>query len=321
MIIVTGAAGFIGSVMVWKLNQEGIEDILLADSLYSDQKWLNLRKRIFNDFVDKNELFNWIQNAKRIDAIIHLGACTDTTEKDVDFLIENNYLFSKKLWKECVNKKIPFLYASSGATYGGGEMGYSDNIDLIPKLKPLNPYGWSKQLFDRWVLKQEKKPTYWYGFKFFNVYGPNEYHKGQMASVIFHAFNQVKKDKKIKLFKSYKENYNHGDQKRDFIYVKDIVSLMYYFYKKHPENGIYNVGTGKANTFNSLAKAVFNALDEDINIEYIDMPSGLKDQYQYFTEANISKLQKIGYNDNFYSLDDGVKDYIQKYLNSSDRYL
>jgi ADP-L-glycero-D-manno-heptose 6-epimerase len=321
LIIVTGAAGFIGSVMIWKLNQEGIEDILLADSLYSGQKWMNLRKRIFNDFVDKNELFNILQNAKGIDAIIHLGACTDTTEKDVDFLIENNYLFSKRLWKECVNKNIPFLYASSGATYGGGEMSYSDDIDLIPKLKPLNPYGWSKQLFDRWVLKQEKKPTYWYGFKFFNVYGPNEYHKGQMASVIFHAFNQVKKNKKIKLFKSYKENYNHGDQKRDFIYVKDIVSVMYYFYKKHPENGIYNVGTGKANTFKSLAKAVFDALDEEINIEYIDMPSGLKDQYQYFTEANISKLQKIGYNNNFYSLDDGVKDYIQKYLNTSDRYL
>ena len=322
MILITGAAGFIGSALLWKLNAKSIDNIIVVDKFCRGDKWKNLRKRKFYDLINRHELFGWLKsNAKKVDIIVHVGACTDTTEENAEFLISNNYEYSKRLWNICVQVGIRFLYASSAATYGAGELGYKDDIELISELKPLNPYGWSKQLFDKWLLKQDNEPLQWVGFKFFNVYGPNEYHKGQMASVILHAFEQVKQEGKVRLFKSYKEEYNHGEQKRDFIYVKDVVDVISFFITNGNISGIYNVGTGKGRTFNDLVRAVFDSLGKEVKIEYVDMPSHLRKQYQYFTEANIDKLRSAGYKEDFHTLQKGIRDYVQNYLNTEDPYL
>jgi ADP-L-glycero-D-manno-heptose 6-epimerase len=329
MILITGAAGFIGSALIWRLNEDGITDIIAVDSFHSGDKWKNLRKRDFHDWVDRDALFDWLDNyAADVDTIIHLGACTDTTERDMDYFIRVNYTYSKRLWRFAVEKNIPFLYASSAATYGAGENGYKDDEQNIPSLVPLNPYGWSKQIFDRWVLSQEETPPSFYGFKFFNVYGPNEYHKGHMSSTIYHAHRQAVESGTIKLFKSYRNDVEHGEQKRDFIYVKDVVSIVSFFMDSEnrgstpsPPSGIYNVGTGRAASFNDLADAVFGALHRETSITYFDMPDDLRGQYQYYTEAPVEKLRRAGYSDTIRDLKSGVDDYIRCHLSKNDKYL
>jgi ADP-L-glycero-D-manno-heptose 6-epimerase len=322
MILLTGAAGFIGSVLLWKLNSRGVDDVIVVDKLHAGNKWLNLRKLRFFDIVDRDELFDWLDTHESIiDTVIHLGACTDTAEKNVDYFIKTNFEYSKKLWDFCSERKLPFLYASSAATYGAGEVGYRDDKSLVPDLLPLNPYGWSKQIFDRWVLKQRQSPPAWYGFKFFNVYGPNEYHKGYMASIIYHAFHQIKQKGTVGLFKSHRNDCKHGEQKRDFIYVKDAVEVLIYFLETGAASGIYNIGTGKARSFNDLAAAVFRALNREVLIEYIDMPENLRNQYQYFTEASVEKIVQAGYQGTIHDLEAGIEDYVKNYLNTDDPYL
>ncbi|BAI80442.1 ADP-glyceromanno-heptose 6-epimerase [Deferribacter desulfuricans SSM1] len=313
MIVLTGAAGFIGSVLLGYFNNQGITDILCVDRLGTKTKWKNLLGKKFIDFVDRDAFLENLNTYKNIDYIIHIGACTDTTEFDLDYLLKTNYEYSKILFKFATEKQIPFIYASSAATYGAGENGYNDDENLIEYLRPLNPYGFSKQLFDLWVLKQNEKPPFWAGFKFFNVYGPNEYHKGRMASVIFHSFNQLKEAGIIKLFKSHKEGYNHGEQKRDFIYVFDVAKVIFFFYKNNTKSGIYNLGTGQARTFNDLANNVIQNYGKG-KIHYIDMPEDIRDKYQYFTEANMDKLKNAGYKDSFYTLEEGVSDYTTNFL-------
>ena len=325
MILVTGAAGFIGSAFVWKLNELGREDIIVTDKLRSEEKWLNLAKRKYYDWVDKDQLFEYLEeNGDEITAIIHMGACSATTERDGDFLMHNNYEYTKELWNFAVKKNIDFIYASSAATYGDGAQGYFDELDLSghEELRPLNKYGYSKKIFDVWALKQEKTPKKWIGLKFFNVYGPQEYHKERMASMVFHAFNQYNAEKEIKLFKSHKEGYKDGFQLRDFIYIKDVVSIMNFFLNEDVQSGVYNVGTGKADAFYNLAKATLESMGGDTNaIKFVDMPEDLRGKYQYFTEAVMAKLIREGYKDKFYTLDEGVKDYIQNYLMKEDKYL
>ena len=253
MIVVTGAAGFIGSAFVWQLNTMGIEDITVSDKLRTEEKWLNLAKRKYYDWVDKDNLFEYLETTtEKITAIIHMGACSATTEKDMDFLMENNYEYTKKLWDYSVKNDVVFIYASSAATYGGGELGYDDEIGLDGHnlLRPLNKYGYSKKIFDVWALKQEKTPKKWFGLKYFNVYGPQEYHKGRMASMVFHAFNQYNAEKEVKLFKSHKDGYKDGYQLRDFVYIKDVTNVMYFLMKDDSApNGVYNLGTGGARAF------------------------------------------------------------------------
>ncbi len=322
MILVTGAAGFIGSVLIWKLNQEGIKNIFIADKFHDEFKWKNLSKRNFQDIIDRDDLIDWLEkNPKSIKTVIHLGACTNTMETDVDYILKTNYEYSKKLYAFCYRNKVPLIYASSAATYGAGERGYADDIELIQELQPLNPYGWSKLLFDKWVLNQKEKPPQVAGLKFFNVYGPNEYHKGAMASVIYHAFKQVKAEGKIKLFKSYKKEYSHGGQERDFIYVKDVVECIFKIHEDRSINGIFNLGTGKARSFNELADSVFKSLSLNKKIKYIPMPKHLRNQYQYFTEAKMDKLLSVINYESFYSLESGVKDYIKNYLDAPDPYI
>lgn len=322
MILVTGGAGFIGSAVVWQLNNSGIEDIIVSDKLHSENKWQNLVKSSYYDWVDRDHLFEWLnENGDQIDTIVHMGACSATTEKDVDFLMRNNYDYTKKLWKFAADNNKRFIYASSAATYGLGEFGYGDSHGGINKLKPLNPYGYSKQIFDLWALKQKKTPQQWVGLKFFNVYGPNEYHKKRMASVIFHAFHQVKENGKIKLFKSHKEGYKDGMQLRDFVYVKDVVKVIEFFIKNPDKSGIYNLGTGEARAFKDLAENTMTSAGHQPNIEYIDMPVDIRDKYQYFTEAEMKKLQDAGYGETFYSLEEGVKDYVSQYLMKEDPFL
>lgn len=322
MILITGAAGFIGSVMVWKLNTRGIDSIVGVDRFHSGEKWKNLRKLRFHDWIDRGDLFEWLpENAATIDAVIHLGACTDTTERDVDYFAQTNFEYSKRLWRFCAEYQKPYLYASSAATYGAGERGYRDDESIVPDLKPLNPYGWSKQIFDRWALNQERRPPVWYGFKFFNVYGPNEYHKGRMMSVVYQAFCQAKQTGTIRLFKSHKDGFKDGEQKRDFVYVKDVVDVLYFFLRNEPVSGIYNVGAGSARSFNDLADSVFSALDMKPSIEYFDMPENLRKQYQYFTESPVEKLKKAGYMGKINDLKSGVMDYVKNHLDTDDPYL
>ena len=326
MIIVTGAAGFIGSAFVWQLNTMGIKDIIVSDKLRTEDKWLNLAKREYYDWVDKDELFNYLETTtETITAIIHMGACSATTEKDADFLMENNYEYTKKLWDYSIKKNAVFIYASSAATYGDGELGYNDEIELDGhnELRPLNKYGYSKKIFDVWALKQKKTPKKWFGLKFFNVYGPQEYHKGRMASMVFHAFNQYNAEKEVKLFKSHKEGYKDGYQLRDFVYIKDVTAVMYFLMKEEgAQNGVYNLGTGSARAFYELAKLTVESMDGDIKgIKFVDMPEDLRGKYQYFTEAKMEKLKKAGYSTGFTSLEEGVKDYVQNYLMKEDKYL
>ncbi len=321
MIVVTGAAGFIGSCLVRRLNDMGFGDIVIADDFSTPLKNKNLSDKIYTDKVERGEFFRWLKdNHKRVELIFHLGARTDTTEFNKAVFDELNVNYSKAVWNACVDYDLPLIYASSAATYGLGEFGYEDNHEIVGKLKPLNPYGESKNEFDKWVLAQNKRPHFWAGLKFFNVYGPNEYHKGRMASVIFHAYNQIKETGKIKLFRSHKPEFKDGMQLRDFIYVKDVADTCCFFMTNKGMSGIFNIGTGKARTFLDLANSVFNSLKKPANIEFIDTPADIRDKYQYFTEASISKLRKAGYNNNFYSLEEGVSDYVRGYLAANSYY-
>lgn len=323
MYIVTGGAGFIGSAMVWKLNQEGIKDILIVDNLASSEKWKNLVNREFSEYLHRDTFRQMMEEdrlPKQIEGIIHLGACSSTTERNVDFLMENNVKYSKMLCKHAMERSIRFINASSAATYGSGEQGFSDSIETALKLRPLNAYGWSKQLFDLWAIKEERINTI-ASVKFFNVYGPNEYHKGDMKSVICKVYADIQKGLPIRLFKSDHPDYGDGESKRDFVYVKDCVNVLWWLLK-HPEvNGILNIGSGKARSWNDLAYAVYAALEKPPVIEYFEMPKQLKGKYQYFTEAEMGWKEKVGYNIPFHTLEQGVADYIRNYLMKSDPFL
>lgn len=315
MIIITGAAGFIGSCLLSKLNHKGIKDIILVDDFSNVVKNKNIENKAFTRKIERAVFFTEIQPLlKDITCVFHIGARTDTTEFNKAVFDELNVGYSKKIWEMCVNNKIPLVYASSAATYGMGEFGYHDDHAIIEQLKPLNPYGESKNEFDKWVLTQKTTPPFWAGLKFFNVYGPNEYHKARMASVIFHTFKQVGATGGMKLFKSHHPDFSDGGQLRDFVYVKDLVKICLFLMNKQPQSGIYNLGTGKARTFVDLAKATFVAMDKPVHIEFIDTPLDIRDKYQYFTEANMSKLRAAGYIEPFYSLEAGIQDYVQNYL-------
>jgi ADP-L-glycero-D-manno-heptose 6-epimerase len=321
MIVVTGAAGFIGSCLVNKLNNKGFKEIIVVDDFSDENKNKNLNNKIFRQKLNRKVFFEWLkENHSQVNFIFHIGARTDTTEFDKNVFDQLNLNYSKQIWELCCHYKIPLVYASSAATYGAGEFGYKDDDDLVEQLKPLNPYGDSKNDFDKWVLKQKKQPVFWAGLKFFNVYGPNEYHKGRMASVIFHTYNQIIQSGKMKLFRSHHPDFNDGEQSRDFIYVKDVLNVCYYLMLHRRPSGIYNLGTGTARTFNDLAKACFTSLGREPQIEYIDTPEDIRDTYQYFTQAEMSKLRAIGYTDNFYTLEQGIRDYIQNYLMGNSYY-
>lgn len=317
MIVVTGAAGFIGSCFIQKLNNEGFKDIIAVDDFSKPEKNKNLEGKHITQKVNRTNFFKWLESShKFVEFIFHLGARTDTTEFDYSVLEELNLEYSKKIWQSADKYGIPMVYASSAATYGGGEHGYDDDIELLPKLQPLNPYGISKNEFDKWAIQQERKPYFWIGLKFFNVYGPNEYHKGRMASVILHAYSQYLKNGEVKLFRSHKDGIADGEQKRDFIYVMDVVDVLYHFlhHRQKENSGIYNLGTGKAETFNTLVKSIFKAINKDPKISYINTPIDIRDKYQYFTEAKMVRLRAVGYPTPFTSLEEGVKDYVTEYL-------
>lgn len=315
VILVTGAAGFIGSCMVGYLNRKGYNNIIIVDEFGVENKKHNYENKKIIARVDRNELFDWLSNhPMQIDFVFHLGARTDTTEFDYAILEKLNVDYSKKIWNYCVDKNVPLVYASSAATYGDGELGYKDDHELPYRLNPLNPYGRSKNEFDKWVLKEKQQPPFWAGLKFFNVYGPNEYHKERMASVIFHAFNQIRSSGKVKLFRSHKPGYKDGEQLRDFVYVKDVVDVCYWLMNEKPVSGLYNLGTGKARTFKDLVTAIFKTLDKEPVIEYIDTPLDIRDKYQYFTEADMHKLRIAGYKEDFYSLEEGVDTYVKNFL-------
>ena len=315
MIVVTGAAGFIGSCLVGGLNAKGYEDLILVDDFTKTEKEPNLKDKVFSQKVDREEFAQWLDaNHKMVYFIFHIGARTDTTEFDTEIFDKLNLNYSKKVWRQCAEYAIPLVYASSGATYGLGEHGYSDSHEIVSKLKPLNPYGDSKNDFDIWALKQDEAPYFWAGLKFFNVYGPNEYHKGRMASVIFHAYNQIREKGFVKLFRSHNTDYKDGEQLRDFIYVKDVVSVCLYLMQNKNQSGLFNLGTGKARTFLDLAKATFRALNLEPQIEFVDTPEDIRDKYQYYTQAEMSKLVKDGYKKPFTGLEEGVEDYVKNYL-------
>lgn len=321
MIIVTGAVGFIGSCLIKKLNSENFNAIVAVDNFDDDTKNKNLAGAQLKEKVDRDDFMVWLdRNNENVEFIFHIGARTDTAEFDMDLLHRLNTDYTKEIWKRCVRYQIPLVYASSAATYGLGEEGYDDNESTIQKLKPLNPYGVSKQEFDTWALSQKDKPFYWAGLKFFNVYGPNEYHKGRMASVIFHAFKQISATNKMKLFKSHNPKFKDGEQMRDFIYVKDVVEVCYFLMHHRKNSGIYNLGSGKARTFLDLTRNVFKAMGKKESIEFIDTPKDIRDKYQYFTEANMKKLKSIGYSKPFFTLEEGVEDYVKNYLTKNLRY-
>jgi ADP-L-glycero-D-manno-heptose 6-epimerase len=315
MIIVTGAAGFIGSCLIARLNELNFNYIIAVDDFSFPEKNKNLEGKQIKERVERFVFADWLDsNYREVEFFFHIGARTDTTEFDKSIFDELNVNYSKMVWQKCIDYQIPLVYASSAATYGLGECGYDDNEAGISKLKPLNPYGDSKNDFDIWALQQEEKPFFWAGLKFFNVYGPNEYHKGRMASVIWHAFNQITEKGSLRLFKSHKTEYADGEQMRDFIYVKDLIDVCVFFMEHRKNSGIYNLGTGIARSFNALGASTFMAMVMPVQINYIDTPVDIRDTYQYFTEANMSKLRSIGYNEAFYTLEEGVKDYVQNYL-------
>ncbi len=321
MIVVTGAIGFIGSAFVGYLNQLGYADIVVVDDFYQWKKEKNLKGKRVHDWVHRDLFIAYFEKmASQIDVVFHLGARTDTISEDVAVFNSLNLQYSKDIWRICTANQIPLVYASSAATYGDGAFGFSDDHAVVSKLKPLNAYAQSKQDFDQWVLTQENTPPRWYGLKFFNVYGPNEYHKARMASVIFHAFHQIRDTGRLKLFKSHRPEWKDGGQERDFIYVKDVLEMVWNVYDLKPESALYNVGTGKARTFQDLGVSTFAALGLEPNIEYIDMPIDLREKYQYFTEADMSKWINAKLPLPATSLEEGVKDYIQHYLNPA-RYL
>ena len=316
MIVVTGGAGFIGSALVWKLNQLGEEEILIVDELGKDEKWKNLSGLKFIDIYHPNEFIELVLGDAvpfEIEAILHMGACSSTTEKDADFLVRNNYHYTQDLAKYSLTNRIRFIYASSAATYGDGSNGYEDNEKELNSLRPLNMYGYSKHLVDLWLYRMGMNEEV-VGLKFFNVFGPNEYHKEDMRSVIHKSFGQIAETGKVQLFKSYKDKIKDGEQMRDFIYVKDTVDMTLHFLENRESNGLFNVGTGKARTWVDLVSAVFNAMDKPVNIDFIDMPNHLKEKYQYFTQADISKIRNAGYTKPISTLEDSIKDYVQNYL-------
>lgn len=318
MIVITGSAGFIASALVSKFNSKGIYNLILVDDFSKLEKERNLLGKKFHEKIERSVFIEWFKkNHKSITYFIHIGARTDTTELNINIFNELNLNYSKSIWTICSQNQIPLIYASSAATYGLGEYGYNDDESKIELLKPLNLYGESKNNFDKWVIKQNETPKNWYGLKFFNVYGPNEYHKGRMASVIFHSFYQIKKTGKVKLFRSHNSKYNDGEQLRDFVYVKDLINVILFLFSTNSKSGIYNLGSGKARSFLDLANFTFFAMNKKTNIEFIDTPIDIRDNYQYFTEANMSKLINIGYNNPFTSLEDGCNDYVKNYLNTN----
>jgi ADP-L-glycero-D-manno-heptose 6-epimerase len=319
-IVITGAAGFIGSCLTGKLNNKGYKEIILVDDFTRPEKENNYIHKAYTEKVHRDLFPEWIENhAKEVEFVFHIGARTDTTEKDRAVFDRLNLNYSKAVWTACVHHGIPMIYASSAATYGLGEFGYTDDHEIIQSLKPLNPYGESKNDFDKWVLDQPVAPPFWAGMKFFNVYGPNEYHKSRMASVIFHAYRQIRTTGIVRLFRSHHPDFKDGEQLRDFIFVKDVVDVLYYLMKRGVKSGIYNLGTGKARTFLDLAMATFRAMDVRENIVFIDTPVDIRDKYQYFTEAKMEKLRSTGYDEPFYSLEEGVEEYVIEFL-KNDRY-
>jgi ADP-L-glycero-D-manno-heptose 6-epimerase len=321
MIVVTGAAGFIGSCLISKLNQEKFNRIIAVDLFDNQLKNKNLEAKTIQEKVNRDVFADWLDdNHENVEFIFHLGARTDTTEFNRDLLWKLNTKYSQMVWQKCYDYQIPLVYASSAATYGLGELGYRDSEQIVDDLKPLNPYGESKNEFDSWALKQDKKPFYWAGLKFFNVYGPNEFHKGRMASVVFHAYNQINNTGEMKLFRSHNPNYQDGEQMRDFVYVKDVIEVMYWLMHHRKDSGLYNLGSGKARTFLDLTRAVFDALGKNENISFVDTPEDIRDKYQYFTEADMSKLQSIGYPHSFTALERGVEDYVAAYLSKNNRF-
>ncbi len=319
VVVVTGGAGFIGSCIVRMLNDRGTTDIIVVDDIGTSDKWKHLVNKKYSEYIHKDQFLEVLPNLTGITHIIHMGACSSTTETDFDYLYRNNYDYTRRLWRYCAEKQISFIYASSAATYGDGSEGFDDCID-IGKLRPLNGYGYSKQLFDLWAREQSECPKQYVGLKFFNVYGPNEDCKGEMSSVIFKAFHQINDTGVVNLFKSYKEGFEDGGQLRDFIYVKDICKVIS-FLIDHPDVcGLYNLGTGKARSFKDLAVATFKAMGAKESIRYVEMPDYLIQKYQYYTEAKMEKIRSIGYNDKYYSLEDGVKDYVQEYLMNGKTY-
>ena len=315
MIVVTGAAGFIGSCLVTRLNADNFNDIVVVDNFTVAKKEPNLQGKKIREYVDRMAFFDWLdQNYEEVEFIFHLGARTDTTEYNKDVLNLLNLDYSKKVWLACCEYQIPLVYASSAATYGSGTLGYDDDENIIPLLRPLNPYGESKNEFDKWALTQTAKPFFWAGLKFFNVYGPNEYHKGRMASVVQHAFRQISDNGRLTLFRSHNPDYADGEQKRDFIYIKDVVEVCYFLMHHRQNSGIYNLGTGEARTFLALAFATFSAMGQEANIDFRDTPADIRDTYQYFTQASMEKLRHIGFTRPFYTLEEGITDYVQQYL-------
>ena len=323
MVVVTGAAGFIGSVVASELNKKGYNNLILVDDFSKKEKERNYINLKYDSLIDRNDFFVWFKESHDdVDFVVHLGARTDTTEFDWNVFQKLNVDYTQTMFSLCAEYQIPLVYASSAATYGDGELGYDDRHDVVERLQPLNPYGRSKNEVDKWILKQEKQPPFWAGLKFFNVYGPNEYHKGRMASVIFHSFNQINATGKVKLFRSHRPDFKDGQQLRDFIYVKDIADVICFMIsqrdnettRQRVNSGLYNLGTGKARSFYDLAAATFKAMGKDVNIEFIDIPEDIRDKYQYFTEANMNKLKAAGYDKDFTSLEDGVEDYVKNYL-------
>jgi len=322
-IIVTGAAGFIASCLVSYLNEKGYDNLILDDRFDEEEKELNLLHKKYLVRVERDNFFEWVNKEKpAVDFVFHLGARTDTTEFNYAVHQKLNVEYTQSIWNYCSINEIPLVYASSAATYGDGSLGYNDDHSLVEQLFPLNPYGESKNNVDKWILHQEDHPPFWAGLKFFNVYGPNEYHKARMASVIFHSFNQIKDHDIVKLFRSHKEGFKDGEQLRDFIYVKDVVKVCEWLMQHFTtvQSGLYNLGTGKARSFIDLVKSTYKALDKEPNIQFIDMPEDIRDKYQYFTEAKMQKLWAAGYKEDFYSLEDGVYDYVKHYLEAKRYY-
>ncbi|MCC7224284.1 MAG: ADP-glyceromanno-heptose 6-epimerase [Chitinophagales bacterium] len=316
MIVLTGAAGFIGSCMLRALNDKGIDQIILSDAILEPAKRCNIENKKYLGWINRDGFLSWSRYSyKGIKAVIHLGARTDTTETDTSIFDRLNYQYSIGVWQLCTRHQIPLIYASSAATYGKGDKGYSDDHSNISQLSPLNAYGHSKHNFDLWALQQTERPPQWYGLKFFNVYGPNEYHKGRMASVVYHAHRQIATTGAVNLFKSHRSDYRDGEQLRDFIYVKDLINVCFFLLRQQPESGIYNVGTGKTRTFLDLAKAVFAALALPPDIRFIDTPENIRESYQYYTQAEMQKLRSVGYTAPFHTLEQGVADYVTNYLN------
>lgn len=315
MIVVTGAAGFIGSCLVSYLNQNGKDQLILVDEFETEEKHPNLEGKKYLNKIHRNDFLKWFEhNAKEVEFVFHIGARTDTTEFNVAIFDELNVNYTQAIWKVCALHQIGLVYASSAATYGLGEFGYEDNHEVVDQLAPLNPYGRSKNDFDKWALKQVSAPPFWCGLKFFNVYGPNEFHKGRMASVIFHAFHQIKDKGSMKLFQSHHPDYKDGEQKRDFVYVKDLIDLCYWMSQNRPESGLYNLGSGQARTFIDLAKGTFAALNAPEDISFIPTPEDIRDKYQYFTEANMDKVRAAGYTKAFTTLEEGIHDYVTQHL-------